>query len=355
MRQFESVKDSRGVSLYQTVRVRVGGEEWDVEHGASAYTEATSSPSCRSNVKSRPFISEERFTKNGSVHESSKTYGVSLDEMDAFSTTEKGVLRGIESLARVVFPPNVNRYVAGLKGGLIIGMLLGCVTLCLFHQISSTRPIHRSVSTTSSLQGASKDVVASVPLASKPLLLPGLRIYLVSYGTYPTVAIAKRQATLLASKNISTTRFPYHGFQLVAAITVREQDAKVIAKNIGDGVAVHKAIVRERAVPILGTATPISIDMTKRWLSDVQSAVLASTAWANDHGRVSDALTATETAISAYPDDSTIKQTGIGEQLQALQQLVGELHQDIKKGSLKSASVHSIKAEKQLLCLHGVA
>jgi hypothetical protein len=263
------------------------------------------------------------------------------------------VTRVVVYIARTILPRHANRLLASLQGGLIIGMIFGCLAVFLFHQMA---PLSTSaIVPQNTTEQPSTPIVASVP--QKAMAVPGFRIYLVEYGVYNTAAQAQAEVASLKSHSLTSYIVSLNGFAVVSAACVQASDADTIAKQaqaVAPAAKVKTIQAKSRNIAILGKTTATTVDSVQHWLADSTSGLLALTAWLADHGRIADAQTALASAKEAYPGDSSVAETGLQNQLMGLHQSLQAADESFVKHDNTAAAQQTLNAFVQLLNIQGV-
>ncbi|GMA60575.1 hypothetical protein NZD89_13220 [Alicyclobacillus fastidiosus] len=264
------------------------------------------------------------------------------------------IAKCVTYVMQTLFPRQGNRSVASLKGGLLIGMLFGCVAMCLFHQMApvSATPLGDSASS----QGGAKALAASA-LPAKVISAPGTTVYFVQLGAYPTQAKAATEARILSKQGISTTMVPLDGYSLIATGAVVEQDANAVASQLQKShvAATVKSFSQgARQLQVLGTAGDSAVNGVERWLAQTSSGLLALDTWLADNGRVADAQMAMASAVQSYPGDDVVAQTGLGDQLTAIDASLEAANRAFQKGDKSAAMNNVIQAFVEMAEIHGI-
>ncbi|WP_040289255.1 hypothetical protein [Alicyclobacillus hesperidum] len=213
----------------------------------------------------------------------------------------------LEVCKDMLFPAGEKRLWSGLRGGLSIGMALGCIVMILFHQVpllaaGQAGDAEFSVPPTPAVVKAQ----STSPQTRVAMELPGLQFVLVEgngtkqTGSEKPVSINGKQVYALA-----LTKTGAHSFIRSAGLGsshVQVQDVQLPAKM----------------VPVLGTVDKPTLNRTEQWLSASGSALRSLTAWLSDGGREADAAMALHTALALYPGDSRLAKMGVEPQLHAL-------------------------------------
>lgn len=339
-----------------TLRVRIGAAEWDVATGRN--------PHRSGDVKEvkKPFSHD----KSDYAYKTISLNTISHSNTGSQSTQEKVVrvytlpiqalerrfVNWLKASLRTIFPTDGRRAMTGLKGGLMVGMALGCIALFVFHQFGF---VTGQVQQTTTHVQSQDTVPVSAAMAVKMLSLPGFHVYDVNYGTYPSVTQAQVEMKKLSKHGIDTVILKDGEYQLLANLTVEKSDADTLANAHSSlGANESKLTQSARMIAVLGVSDKQVVDSTQRFVAASLSAILATTAWSNDHGRVSDAATAISSAIQAYPGDSVLAQTGVGHEFSILQTSLTSMQRDVKQGNLQHAASDSLSALTGLMDLHGI-
>ncbi|MFB5191102.1 SPOR domain-containing protein [Alicyclobacillus fastidiosus] len=265
-----------------------------------------------------------------------------------------GIAKCATYVMQTLFPRQGNRSVASLKGGLLIGMVFGCVAMCLFHQMApvSATPL---LDTNSSQVGTK--AIASAATPAKALSAPGTTVYFVQLGSYPTQAKATTEASSLLKRGISTTVVPLDGYSLIATATVAEQDADAVASQLQKShvtASVKSFSQGARQLQVLGTAGDSAITGVQGWLAQTSSGLLALDTWLADNGRVADAEAAMAAALQSYPGAAVIAQTGLSDQLTSIDASLTAANQAFQKRDKAAALKSVIQAFVELEDIHGI-
>ncbi|WAH38962.1 SPOR domain-containing protein [Alicyclobacillus dauci] len=255
---------------------------------------------------------------------------------------------------RTIFPKQARGSLASLKGGLLVGMVFGCLAMFLFHQMGpvDTVAVQDATSTTTNMVSTS-----AVTVPRTMLSVPSFQTYAVNFGSYSSLGEAQAEVAMLKKRRIPAVIVPIQGFQVVSSVAVHQEDAAVEAKSAkGSGLnpVVKPLASHTRQIPVLGTSDKGALQETEAWLSESSSAILALTAWLSDNGRIEDAQLALSNALKDYPGDSVIAQTGISDQLAKLQASLVAANAALKAHQKEAAMQHVIASLGQLASLSGM-
>lgn len=339
-----------------SILVRVGDSEWEIRGEAeqlnSSIAAGVHAPVSKSADKS---ISLQSIQNSSKLFQAAKRQSRPAANQGKWPLVYDVIQMAVSYLIRTLFPKQTHRGFSGLKGGLVIGMLFGCLAMFLFHQMA---PHGQSVSENISLTSNSAD--SALPVLSSPkkaLTVPGYRVYFVDFGSFTNQSKAINKQTSLQKQGVHTTVVPLDGYSVISAAAVNANDAKALAKTeqkVDASVTVKTIQQKVRPIPVLGVADASAIQATEQWLSETTSGLLSLTAWLSDHGRIADTQTAMANAIADYPGDATIAETGIADEVQPILQSLKSADASFKKQEKAKAMQYVLTAFVQIGALEGI-
>ena len=190
--------------------------------------------------------------------------------------------------------------------GALAGLVLGCLSLILFHQV--TLPA-ASAASSGQVENASSNVrPALAPSSAFQVTLPSAQVYMMEFGPFPTTTAAHAAEKQLGQAGVN---------------------AEVIQNSNGYSVWVHAALARQDAVKmpvkLSSSRAKSSVDMVSwaakslpttlvdtgagsaaanQWLADVVTALRVETGAAADETATRDVLQAVKNANKQKPADS---------------------------------------------------
>lgn len=274
---------------------------------------------------------------------------------EPFVRRDKHVMtRLFTSMLQIILPNQSNRSGATLKGGILVGMMFGCLSMWLFHELLFITPASQSIAKKPNAAVA----VLSSSMTPVALSLPGFKISLVQAGPFSTPSALDQAIHALQKK----------GFQaIVSAPSSRTADIAVAVQGQGADrwlkevqavtptAKVHSVQVDARTIPLMGSANQATVASIQSWLSSAASAYLALSAWLSDEGRVSDAKTALVNARAAYPGTNKLAQTGIQTQLVQVEQNLNEAQAAMNKSDKIQLMSRVLQGFRTLMTLQGMA
>lgn len=208
-----SSKRESAMRKSSAILVRLGEESWEVEGNALSATRRVEQ-SERLTVQPRtkaPITLQsmrERIETTRSVQDTRAKFSAIASEParptaePAPSETTKLAFyqKAWAYIVDLIAPSGAKSAASTLRGGLLVGMIFGCLSLLLFHQMLRINPM-----TQSELVSAKRTVSVPVwnqPTRSKPLSLPGVQIALLESGPFSSVDARNRAISSLAKEGI---------------------------------------------------------------------------------------------------------------------------------------------------------
>jgi hypothetical protein len=231
--------------------------------------------------------------------------------------------------------------------GCVFGLLLGCLSMILFHQMEpNLTPDARSTK--------ADGVVLSSSVHS--FELPAVKIQLLQSKPVSTRAEADHRAAALNQHGVPAVVHP-QGKQYVVwtAAAVRAGHLqKWASASSSNGLDVQPVLLNlsVETVPALSGSNAKSLAEVSNWLSLSAAALKSLTAVQSDGGLPEDAYTAYDTARQQLPSPDAFAETGKGELLTAYSQELDSAFAAYRKQQLQDAMRHTLLAYDLLSRLH---
>jgi hypothetical protein len=231
--------------------------------------------------------------------------------------------------------------------GCVLGLLLGCLSMILFHQMEpNLSPDVRS--------STADGVVLSSSVHS--FELPAVKIQLLQSKPVPTRAEADHRAAALNQRGVPAVVHP-QGKQYVVwtAAAVRAGHLqKWASASSSNGLAVQPVLLNlsVETVPALSGSNAKSLTEVSNWLSLSAAALKSLTAVQSDGGLPQDAYTAYDTARQQLPGPEAFAETGKGELLTSFSKELDAAFAAYRKQQLQEAMRHTLLAYDLLSRLH---
>lgn len=363
-----SSKRESAMRKSSAILVRLGEESWEVEGNALSATRRVEQ-SERLTVQPRtkaPITLQsmrERIETTRSVQDTRAKFSAIASEParptaePAPSETTKLAFyqKAWAYIVDLIAPSGAKSAASTLRGGLLVGMIFGCLSLLLFHQMLRINPM-----TQSELVSAKRTVSVPVwnqPTRSKPLSLPGVQIALLESGPFSSVDARNRAISSLAKEGIdgivsSTSANEVLWSAGLSASALAGELSELKAKGVPASAKVVQ--VKARTVPVPATTDNQSIDRTQNWISTTMAALLGVTAWLSDDGRVTDAQTSLQAAIHLYPGREAVDKTGMGPQLSAIESNLTAMQASFSTKHEKKLMQLVVASFDEFMALHGI-
>ncbi len=332
------------------VTVRIGNEEWVV-----GQVPVSVEKQCPDRVLSRSLLEENRKAAKCRIQEqrivpiTGRVMPQSSESSTVFSVLKKFLQATfssrIQKTAQVVVSITGQSSIReSFRGGILFGMVLGCASLLLFHQLDN--PSRTNMNFSKSIS------VVSPPIMARTITAPGLRGFALSVGNFETEheAIVRKQR--FAAQGIQTAVMRVHGYQLVNRITLQEEDLQQMVRTIGlkqARISIVPIAIPPKQYPVFPTTSDADIRKVTAWLSSEVSALIALQAWAADGGRQEDASKSYQNAAGIYPSDTVISSTGLSAPLGQLRQIVNTAYSAFLEGNKQKTETAVVNGYQILL------
>lgn len=249
---------------------------------------------------------------------------------------------------------SVRRFRDSFQSGIIIGLVLGCLSLVLFHQMNSG-----SRASVVTQPGTS----VTIPnYRSLTVTVPAGHLYALQAGNYSSQAAA--QATQLRLSKLGVPTVIHQGtgpgqaantYTLVAGVAFYSQDLNSLTSRL--------AIlgIKSQAVPYTWNARQVSLnswavsknlsDSITRWLSAEVSALNTLTAFAADGGVQQDATTAYQYSQSIQPPVQNLQGFSQGKSLLQLSSATKQAFAALGAGNKQQADIWAAQAYEDIQSL----
>jgi hypothetical protein len=233
--------------------------------------------------------------------------------------------------------------------GCILGLLLGCLSMVLFHQMApdmdSAEVALGSSNTTQVLNASSNSYV-----------VPAVNAQILQSAAYSSRRAADGEAAALSRHGVeAVVQGSGSNYVLWTGVALRAGDLQDEAAALQRfGVSVSPVTLTFSAQPrsALAGSNPASLNQVSNWLSSAASALTALTAVEADGGIPQDASTAYQTAKSLQPSQDILTETGQGELLHAFSQALDSAFGAFVKHQNASARGFTVQAYQLLSELH---
>jgi hypothetical protein len=231
--------------------------------------------------------------------------------------------------------------------GCVFGLLLGCLSMILFHQMEpNLTPDVRSTN-------ADGVVLSSSVHAFE---LPAVKVQLLQSKPIPTRAEADHRAAALSQRGVPAVVHP-QGKQYVVwtAAAVRAGHLqKWASASSSNGLDVQPVLLNlsVESVPALSGSNAKSLAEVSNWLSLSAAALKSLTAVQSDGGLPEDAYTAYDTARQQLPSSEAFAETGKSDLLTAYSKELDSAFAAYRKQQLQEAMRHTLLAYDLLSRLH---
>ncbi len=231
--------------------------------------------------------------------------------------------------------------------GCIFGLLLGCLSMILFHQmepnLSSDAP-----------STASDSVVLSTSVHSFDL--PAVKVEILQSKPLGNRSEADRQAASLNQRGVPAV-VHQQGKQIViwTAVAIKAGHLqKWASTSASNGVATQAVPLNlsVQSVPALSGSNPKSLAEVSNWLSLSATALRTLTAVESDGGLPEDAYTAYDTARQQLPGADVLAETGKGDLLKQFSRELDAAFAAYRKQQAPEAMRHTLLAYDLLSRLH---
>jgi hypothetical protein len=235
--------------------------------------------------------------------------------------------------------------------GLIAGLILGCLSIVMFH--------HVEPSTISQTEPTS----AALPTGTGHISMPAFTLEAVVSGS----SLSEAQATLiqdnLKKHNVTSALLVQpKGIDVVTGMALSTSDlASVLKRTKSVSGSVRVQIKTEHYVSVMIPAgaglSQSDADRLSRWLSAVGSSLNTMIASSIDGANVRDAKASFESAKALEPDGALFQQSGYTNRFNALNQDWHNAYVALVKKQTEQANNQACKAIAQMfaLCSHSVS
>lgn len=198
--------------------------------------------------------------------------------------------------------------------GCMFGLLLGCLSLILFHQMEPNTLPKTAPSTAVN--------PVSVASAGPALAVPSIKLYVLQAGPFSTEQNAQATQLKLARQGYSSTLHQEGGkLDLWLSLSVTpaglKSTAAALAKQ-GVQTSVRALSWKVHSVPGVPGANALTMQQASHWLSSAASSLTALTATLANGGQPQDATTAFSVTNSLIPNADQLRDTGRDQLLTAL-------------------------------------
>lgn len=227
--------------------------------------------------------------------------------------------------------------------GIIIGLVLGCLSLFLFHQMQpSYSKLNPSAEFTTT--------VAGLETAGAPVTLPSIHLY--------AVTLDKSRATLNQLKThnlqfVDDSNTPYIIYEL-AATKVGAARIETQLKKLGFTPNLRDVSAPVHKISTLPGVTPSLSEQSSHWMSAADSALTTVVAMLADGVPTEDATAAAQFAKRAYPGDAVVAPTGLGHQVYALNLALNTLYMVLQSGNREKLRLATVRVFNEWMQLQSV-
>ncbi|CAM3799266.1 hypothetical protein [Alicyclobacillus pomorum] len=233
--------------------------------------------------------------------------------------------------------------------GCILGLLLGCLSMVLFHQMApdmgSAEVALGSSNTTQVLNASSNSYV-----------VPAVKVQILQSVAYSSRRAADGEAVALRRHGVeAVVQGSGSNYVLWTGVALRAghlQDEVAELKRYGVSVSPVTLTLSAQQRSALAGSNPASLSQVSHWLSSAASALASLTAVEADGGVPQDASTAYQTAKSLQPSQDILAETGQGELLHAFSQTLDSAFSALVKHQNASARGFTLQAYQLLSELH---
>jgi hypothetical protein len=368
------VKETMDARPYGTL-IRVGGEEWvvGVRNGPSVVPPKEISGASNRSGSNPPEVDFEPIVKDMENLQSklhSDTGQASAQRSIASSASPRPSWPGrMEKLWETV----VQRIVTSIRShaqsasdylqwGVTVGLIIGCLVLVLFEQVSPFSPFAKKSPATSSATMANVPTMPSLTYQDTHrlgLFIPKTEIWGVEVGEYGKLASALAKIDSLRKEKIPA----YLQFD---ATWIVVDDIALFPADLNQGLAIAKShhltahvnelTVKARRLLLVPQATPESLQDLQKLFDAEQSVLLALTAVACDGANAANADLAFRNEQHVYSSMTrVIDQTGLQSSMAALQATLLSAQTDLWKHRLESARTEVANGFLRLETMTGVS
>lgn len=233
--------------------------------------------------------------------------------------------------------------------GLIIGLILGCISLVMFHQVEP--------STIQAVPSA-KLVEAA---GSRKVTMPAVTLDRVVAGTGLSPKQAKSVQDSLKNHGISSSLWRgKHGYDVVTAVSMGSADlqAKALQTTRISGSTRAHIETYHRAAAAVSVGSNLSqpdAEKMSEWLSAVGGSLNTIIAVSADHASVRDAAAAYHSAQQLMPSQALLKRSGYSVQLTQLVAAWQSAYSALSKRQNTAANIQAMNAVGQILQIEYVS
>lgn len=238
------------------------------------------------------------------------------------------------------------------RGGLIFGLLLGCISLFLFHQVQPVLPRNDSLN-------IEYPVFPEITTQNVGLSIPGITLYAISFGTYSSQQQADLRRNDLAKQKIVSEIFHAGSHKYIVLASPALTSTRISYdlqpfKSTSYHPEIFKLNTNAKSIQILPGTSKQDVSLVQKWLSAETSALLALTGAICDGGRMQDANTALINAQKIKPSPIDFSTTGLSLSLNQLQTFILDAFTDVQKKQMNEAKISILEAGQALMKLHGI-
>jgi hypothetical protein len=238
----------------------------------------------------------------------------------------------------------------GLTLGCIIGLMLGCIGLILFHLVA---PIHLNA-TAANVKVRTTSSTPPVTQTDRGFVVPAVRIYATQVGSFRTVADAQLAQKQLAAKGVQTALFVEKPIRLVSRAAAESRHLKAEAQRLqklGIPFVITTFNWPANDVPTFPSVSMDSMHQISHWLSAEVSALNALVGVLSDGVPKRDAMVARDYAAKFVPGDEALRTTGHGATLIAVKSDFNDAFKAYEAGNPQEAMLKALDAYSQMQSL----
>ncbi|MCF8563550.1 hypothetical protein LLE49_02210 [Alicyclobacillus tolerans] len=226
--------------------------------------------------------------------------------------------------------------------GAVVGLILGCLSLVLFHQLEPN--LSRQASPTPT------NPSISLP-ASNGLVVPAVHLYALQAGSYPTSTQAQTAVKLLSRHGVKSVIHSGKNYQVFSSIALNPGDLNKLAGNLkkmGFPAAVVPWSWEAATASTANWPHPNSVQDTSRWMFAQVSALNALTGSLMDGEPNRDVSAAYTAAAKIQPSSTQVQDTGDASQINRLHVDAQQAYQQFSQGHHTSSMYYDIQAYEQI-------
>ncbi|RIV29169.1 hypothetical protein D2Q93_00920 [Alicyclobacillaceae bacterium I2511] len=230
--------------------------------------------------------------------------------------------------------------------GLVVGLMLGCVSLATFHQMPK-------IGTDVTQPSASSAAISTVGSPVSALEIPALQIYMAKIGPFSSTlqveAALKKWAADGGQGVIHQSTAGVYDIWARPAISLQDLSSLLNqARRAGLKVRIDKLQWKPKSLMGNISVSPQMEIAVSQWLSDEVTALNALTGVLSDGGTGQDATTAYQTARSQQPDNISLDRVDPTGSLSAFAAVLGHSFTQYQQGKNKAAITDVCEAYNRL-------